>query len=180
MKKGITLIPQTNQRRHLLFCILACINFSSQAYDSKVFAETGFQRILFMSVMPVVSVIVTLAILVLYFLKIIRMKSLRARYFAVSLCCVFICSGVILRGIPYIQDLKEVTSVVVTKDYWYYMGSGEIEFTDQSGNKQVVSANYTDEMNPLIFSQFFENDKDKIYIKYYPHTGTVVDIHVIK
>lgn len=164
----------------ILFCILACINFSSRAYDSNFFADTGSQRIVFMSVMTVVSVIVTLALFVLYFLKIIHMRALKARYFAVSICCVFICFAVVLRGIPYIKDLKEGTSVVVTNDYWYYMGSGDIEFTDKSGNKQVVSANNIGEMNPIFFSQFFGDNKDKIYIKYYPHTGTVVDIRVIK
>lgn len=140
----------------ILFYIIVGINLISMACDSKKFAETGFFRVVFMSVLTVVSIIVTLAVFVLYFLKIFRMKSLKVRYFVVALCCLSICGAIILRGFPYMQDLKAGTSVVVTNDYWYYMGNEYIEFTDLSGNKQAVRASNIGEMTiPLIWEQFF-------------------------
>lgn len=172
----------------VLFFIIALINMVSISYDSKSYAEQGSYRILLMSAMTVVSVIAAIAVFVLYFLKISRMRSIKVRYFAVSLCCAFICAAVVFRGFPYIQDLKEGTSVVVTNDYWYYMGSEVIEFTDSSGNRQAVSAgNLGETVIPLIESQFFSapsdksgNNKKSIYIEYYPHSRTVADIHMVK
>lgn len=176
----------------ILFGIIACINLISMACDTEIFAETGSCRIVIMSVLAVVSIIVTLAAFALYFLKIFRIKSLKVRYFVVSLCSLIICAVVVFRGFPYMQDLKEGTSVVVTNDYWYYMGNEYIEFTDLSGNKQSVRASNIGEMTiPLIWEQFFsgnqsapsddsENNKKSIYIEYYPHSRTVVDMHMIK
>lgn len=170
----------------ILFGIIACINFISMACDREKNAATGSFRIVLMSVLTIVSIVVTLAVFVLYFLKISRIKSLKVRYFVVSLCCLIICSAIVLRGFPYMQDLKEGTSAVVTNDYWYYMGSGAIEFTDMSGNRQVVSTSNLGETTiPLIQYQFFsapsddsENNKKSIYIEYYPHSRTIADIHM--
>lgn len=171
----------------ILFGIIACINFISMACDHEKIAATGSFRIVLMSVLTVVSIIVMLAVFLLYFLKISRMKSLKVRYFVVSLCSLIICAVVVFRGFPYMQDFKEGTSAVVTNNYWYYMGSDAIEFTDLSGNKQIVSASNIGEMTiPLIQSQFFSapsvdsnNNKKSIYIEYYPHSRTIADIHMI-
>ena len=170
---------------NILLCILACTNLISMVYDKKAFAETGFYRIVLMSLMTVASIIVTPSVFVLYFKKIFYMRALKVRYFVVCLCCISICFAVVWRGLPYIKDIKEGTSVVVTDDYWYYMGSGDIEFTDPNGNKQVVSANHLGEMEmSLTITQFFSvnnsENKKSIYIEYYPNSGTVADIHMIK
>lgn len=184
-EKSTSSVNKPQEAFIILFCIIACINFISMACDYEKFAETGSFRVVLMSVLTVVSIILTLAVFVLYFFK---MSHMRSGYFVVSLCCLSICGAIIFRGFPYLQDIKGGTSVVVTNDYWYYMGSEDIAFTDLSGNEQVVSANHIGETTlPLIVSQFFsaasddsENNKKSIYIEYYPHSRTVVDIHMIK
>lgn len=58
----------------VLFCALAYINFISMVYDNKTFADQGSFRVGLMSVLAVVSIVITLAVFVLYFLKIMRIK----------------------------------------------------------------------------------------------------------
>ncbi len=170
----------------VLFAAIAFINFISMIYDDDGFAGGGTARVVSMSVMTLISIFITAALLALYFSRISHMENLKTRYLIVSLCCVIICTATVLRGSFYMRDLAEGTSVAVTDKYWYYMGSGDIKFTDSNGSVQVVRVkNSLGEMTlPLITSQFFPSDdseqnKKSIYIEYYPHSRTLKDIHFV-
>lgn len=188
-KKDTSSVTKPQAAFVVLFYIIALISFISMLFDRKPFAESGFFRIVCMSLFAVVSIVLTIAVCVLYFLKISHMESIKTRYLLVSICSVIICVTVVFRGFPYMQDIKDGTQVVETDKYWYYMGNEYIEFSDPSGKKQAVSAGNLGEATvPLIYSQFFsggqsgdsEQNKISLYIEYYPHSRTVVDIHMVK
>lgn len=188
-KKDTSSVTKPQAAFVVLFFIIAFINLISMACDSEFFAESGSFRVVCMSLFAVVSIVLTIAVCVLYFSKISHMESIKTRYLVVSICSVLICGTIVYRGFPYMQDIKDGTQVVETDKYWYYMGNEYIEFSDPSGKKQAVSAGNLGEATvPLIYSQFFsdgqsgdsEQNKISLYIEYYPHSRTVVDIHMVK
>lgn len=66
-KKDTSSVTKPQAAFVVLFFIIAFINLISMACDSEVFAESGSFRVVCMSLFAVVSIVLTIAVCVLYF-----------------------------------------------------------------------------------------------------------------